>query len=238
GDVRLALCLRDAGILVERGEGFYKEPPTKEAHFPSDACQRPKVFHHALPAQMQALHDAEASERALGRALTMGAVFWATVVRHDVAAAGLTTHGGDGGAPESGFAMRGVEAHGGDVVKVVLGGDGHGNEAEAEEDETDESIGGDGGSDAPYAECAQRCAGERRCVAWALEAGGNSSEGSERSRGQSWTCWLKDRFVPWRAAAGNEANGDSGSSSSSSRAWAGYLPARYVCAGSAAAVAT
>ncbi|KAI8844795.1 hypothetical protein BC829DRAFT_400046 [Chytridium lagenaria] len=59
GDVRLALCMRDQGVLLSGGQGFEKEPPNDDVWFPGDGCSRPNVFHHLLPHQVQRLHEIE-----------------------------------------------------------------------------------------------------------------------------------------------------------------------------------
>ncbi|KAJ3111600.1 hypothetical protein HDU96_005532 [Phlyctochytrium bullatum] len=59
GDVRVALCLRDAGVLITPGDFFEKEPPNDEYQFPKDPCTRPNTFHHLLPHQIQRLFEIE-----------------------------------------------------------------------------------------------------------------------------------------------------------------------------------
>ncbi|KAJ3114183.1 hypothetical protein HDU96_002449 [Phlyctochytrium bullatum] len=78
GDVRLALCLRDVGILLEGGQYFEKEPPNDDSWFPEDGCARPNVFHHLLPHQVQRLHEIESM--ALAHHPERGAT-WADVLQ-------------------------------------------------------------------------------------------------------------------------------------------------------------
>ncbi|KAJ3240205.1 hypothetical protein HDU77_011168 [Chytriomyces hyalinus] len=58
GDIRTALCFRDAGVLVDSGVGFHGFPPNEEFTYPDDPCEKPSVFHHVLPWQMQKLYEA------------------------------------------------------------------------------------------------------------------------------------------------------------------------------------
>jgi hypothetical protein len=61
GDIKTALCMRDAGILLTECPNyiFNRDPPNGEFQFPKDACLRPITFHHLLPAQIQKLYDLE-----------------------------------------------------------------------------------------------------------------------------------------------------------------------------------
>ncbi|KAI9225048.1 hypothetical protein BC828DRAFT_135660 [Blastocladiella britannica] len=71
GDIRVALCMRDAGVFVTNPfEGLiHQVPPTATTfHFPprrdqAGACARPITFHHVRPYMYQALHAAEARAR-------------------------------------------------------------------------------------------------------------------------------------------------------------------------------
>lgn len=60
GDIRTALCLRDAGILLKDPKGFNKDPPNEKYSFGDDPCHRPITFHHLLVKQIQGLADMEA----------------------------------------------------------------------------------------------------------------------------------------------------------------------------------
>ncbi|KAJ3134386.1 hypothetical protein HK100_003595 [Physocladia obscura] len=52
GDVRLGLCMRDAGIpLTHLPDGFHGNPPDSRFNFDQDACVTPKVLHKLLPKQ-------------------------------------------------------------------------------------------------------------------------------------------------------------------------------------------
>ncbi|ORY45160.1 hypothetical protein BCR33DRAFT_716492 [Rhizoclosmatium globosum] len=59
GDIRVGLCMRDAGVLVQHREGFYGLPPNAQFVWPDRGCSIPFVFHHALPRQVQALWDVQ-----------------------------------------------------------------------------------------------------------------------------------------------------------------------------------
>ncbi|KAI8607017.1 hypothetical protein BC830DRAFT_221852 [Chytriomyces sp. MP71] len=65
GDVRTALCLRDAGINLTRaeGRGFWKFAPNHEFTWPKDPCSKPIVFHHLLSEQIQRLYTLERHPR-------------------------------------------------------------------------------------------------------------------------------------------------------------------------------
>ncbi|KAJ3067192.1 hypothetical protein HDU98_009607 [Podochytrium sp. JEL0797] len=71
GDVRVGLCMRDAGVLMSGTDGLYQAPPNADFTYPDNACERPKVFHKVLPHQMQALFDTQQSSSG-----TMGGVFY------------------------------------------------------------------------------------------------------------------------------------------------------------------
>jgi hypothetical protein len=62
GDVRTALCLRDAGIHLENFPGFHKDPPNEKFTF-SKPCDIPITFHHLLPAHIQKLYYLEKSKQ-------------------------------------------------------------------------------------------------------------------------------------------------------------------------------
>ncbi|KAI9143814.1 hypothetical protein BKA69DRAFT_1059164 [Paraphysoderma sedebokerense] len=64
GDIRVALCLRDAGILLDTtlaAEGIYNgHPPNYRDHNYGNApCRRPISFHHLRPEAMQKLWNVE-----------------------------------------------------------------------------------------------------------------------------------------------------------------------------------
>ncbi|KAI8622400.1 hypothetical protein BC830DRAFT_1089778 [Chytriomyces sp. MP71] len=63
GDIRVGLCLRDAGIPITPFPGFHGLPPTKDFVFPTDPCEVPHTFHHALPLQMQMLYETDLAAR-------------------------------------------------------------------------------------------------------------------------------------------------------------------------------
>jgi hypothetical protein len=58
GDIRLALCLRDTGILLQGKNLFTKYPPNNNFYY-EDPCIRQIAFHHLLPHQSQRLYEAE-----------------------------------------------------------------------------------------------------------------------------------------------------------------------------------
>ncbi|KAI9335704.1 hypothetical protein BDR26DRAFT_822383 [Obelidium mucronatum] len=64
GDIRVGLCMRDAGILAKDTQGFYGIPPNANFYFPNDPCVKPFIFHHALPHQIQSLYDIQISKQA------------------------------------------------------------------------------------------------------------------------------------------------------------------------------
>ncbi|KAJ3034090.1 hypothetical protein HDV00_005454 [Rhizophlyctis rosea] len=59
GDVRTALCLRDAGVLLTRHPAahFHGDPPSRTSFWPRDPCEKPLTFHHLLPSQIQNLYN-------------------------------------------------------------------------------------------------------------------------------------------------------------------------------------
>ncbi|KAJ3123635.1 hypothetical protein HK100_011540 [Physocladia obscura] len=59
GDIRVGLCMRDAGVNITHTEGFYGSPPNAAFQFPDNPCTKPYVFHHTLQHQIQALWDTE-----------------------------------------------------------------------------------------------------------------------------------------------------------------------------------
>ena len=62
GDVRTALCLRDARVHLENFPGFHKDPPNEKFSF-SKPCDIPVTFHHLLPAHIQQLANLEKSKK-------------------------------------------------------------------------------------------------------------------------------------------------------------------------------
>ena len=63
GDIRTALCLRDAGITLGNFHGgFHKDPPNEKFSF-SNPCDIPVTFHHLLPAHIQQLANLEKSKK-------------------------------------------------------------------------------------------------------------------------------------------------------------------------------
>ncbi|KAI8905174.1 hypothetical protein EDD86DRAFT_182583, partial [Gorgonomyces haynaldii] len=59
GDIRLGLCLRDAGILITGDHTFNRDPPHRKYGFTIDPCDRPSTFHHLLVDQIQSLYELE-----------------------------------------------------------------------------------------------------------------------------------------------------------------------------------
>ncbi|KAK9762062.1 hypothetical protein K7432_012545 [Basidiobolus ranarum] len=60
GDIRLALCLRDAGVLITPQVDFNGAPPNMKFPFlEQNPCTRPITFHHLLPQQIQLLYETE-----------------------------------------------------------------------------------------------------------------------------------------------------------------------------------
>ncbi|KAJ3128578.1 hypothetical protein HK098_004004 [Nowakowskiella sp. JEL0407] len=54
GDVRTALCMRDAGVLITRTAGFHGYAPNAETVW-TNPCENPITFHHLLVSSIQAL---------------------------------------------------------------------------------------------------------------------------------------------------------------------------------------
>ncbi|KAK9701078.1 hypothetical protein K7432_011892 [Basidiobolus ranarum] len=60
GDIRLALCMRDAGVLLTPESDFNSNPPNVEFPFHDrNPCTQPITFHHLLPQQIQLLYETE-----------------------------------------------------------------------------------------------------------------------------------------------------------------------------------
>ena len=59
GDVRTALCLRDAGVLLTElpQNNFNRDPPNSKFTWPDQACALPLTFHHLWNHQIQNLHQ-------------------------------------------------------------------------------------------------------------------------------------------------------------------------------------
>ncbi|KAJ3326267.1 hypothetical protein HDV06_000143 [Boothiomyces sp. JEL0866] len=62
GDIRLALCLRDAGILLGDPLHFYRDPPHDKFNY-TKPCALPNTFHHLLVPQVQKLYEIEMAAR-------------------------------------------------------------------------------------------------------------------------------------------------------------------------------
>ncbi|KAJ3411057.1 hypothetical protein HDV05_002848 [Chytridiales sp. JEL 0842] len=63
GDVRLALCFRDAGISVytQNHMHFTSEPPNAYYNYSYPPCTLPSTFHHLTPTDIQILYNAHTS---------------------------------------------------------------------------------------------------------------------------------------------------------------------------------
>lgn len=61
GDIRIALCLRDYGILIQESLPwtFNRDPPHNKFDYPVDPCSKPLTFHHLLIEQIQKLYNLE-----------------------------------------------------------------------------------------------------------------------------------------------------------------------------------
>ncbi|KAJ3064268.1 hypothetical protein HDU98_012295, partial [Podochytrium sp. JEL0797] len=59
GDVRVALCMRDAGVLITGTGDVYQSPPNTDFEYPDSPCTQPLVFHKTLPHQIQSLFEAQ-----------------------------------------------------------------------------------------------------------------------------------------------------------------------------------
>jgi hypothetical protein len=62
GDIRVALCLRDAGILLQSPGLFTKYPPNNKFYY-GDPCTRQISFHHLLVYQTQELFQVELEKK-------------------------------------------------------------------------------------------------------------------------------------------------------------------------------
>ena len=73
GDVRTGLCLRDAGILLQKIPGFNKQPPqlTRGIH----PCQKPITFHHLLVKQIQEIWDLESKYLSSNNTITFSDMY-------------------------------------------------------------------------------------------------------------------------------------------------------------------
>eukprot|EP00834_Sanchytrium_tribonematis_P006606 NODE_502_length_6703_cov_1.353574.p2 type:complete len:421 gc:universal NODE_502_length_6703_cov_1.353574:1326-64(-) len=86
GDIRVALCLRDAGILLDRmaSRNDFHGSPVQKVKF-SSPCDKPFTFHHLFPFQIQLLHELESEIQkndGYGAEVNMGQIFnW--VVKKD-----------------------------------------------------------------------------------------------------------------------------------------------------------
>ena len=79
GDIRTALCLRDAGVLFDRrsARGDFHGNPVQKQKF-NNPCDKPFTFHHLFPFQIQLLHDLEMDvqlKRGYDAEVNMGEVF-------------------------------------------------------------------------------------------------------------------------------------------------------------------
>jgi Protein of unknown function, DUF604/PAN domain len=77
GDVRMALCLRDQGILLENAPAylFNRDPPHSKFDYPSNACHNPITFHHLLVDQIQKLYDHEMAMHEAGKYVSYADLF-------------------------------------------------------------------------------------------------------------------------------------------------------------------
>jgi hypothetical protein len=71
-DIRLSLCLRDQGILIENIPDylFNNEPPVDDYNYPANGCNRPITFHHLLPDQIQKFYDLETKDSNTAKIVT------------------------------------------------------------------------------------------------------------------------------------------------------------------------
>lgn len=92
GDIRLGLCLRDAGVLVKNGGYFSPDAPTNHFNF-SFPCATPRTFHHLLPEQIQKLYELEQVAKSKNQTVLLADVFQAFM--DDSAHMGYDRPGGD-----------------------------------------------------------------------------------------------------------------------------------------------
>ncbi|KAJ3227495.1 hypothetical protein HDU81_006713 [Chytriomyces hyalinus] len=97
GDIRTALCFRDAGVLIDWGVGFHGVPPNEEFIYPDDPCEKPSVFHHVLPWQMQKLYETGLWDKQLNPKIgtTMGSIYTAFHGTKTVFQVDIDRKGGD-----------------------------------------------------------------------------------------------------------------------------------------------
>jgi hypothetical protein len=74
GDIKTALCMRDAGVLIENVNGniFNRDPPNSDYGFPANPCQNPITFHHLLVGQIQKLYHHEREMHSKGKDVNFG----------------------------------------------------------------------------------------------------------------------------------------------------------------------
>jgi hypothetical protein len=70
GDVRMGLCLRNAGVLLTNSKAFHTTPPNDLAVF-SQPCSKPITFHHLLPSQIKKLNFLERNLKLTNSRVTM-----------------------------------------------------------------------------------------------------------------------------------------------------------------------
>ncbi|KAI8611228.1 hypothetical protein BC830DRAFT_677147 [Chytriomyces sp. MP71] len=77
GDIRVALCLRDANIRLKHTAGFNGWPPQGNFVFTPNPCEIPFTYHHVLPDQMFILREIERdyTSRHLGAPIPSAEVF-------------------------------------------------------------------------------------------------------------------------------------------------------------------
>jgi hypothetical protein len=74
GDIRLGLCLRDAGVLVQNVGYFSPNSPNNNFNF-SLPCSTPRTFHHLLPDQIQKLFELEQVAKSQNQRVLLEDVF-------------------------------------------------------------------------------------------------------------------------------------------------------------------
>ncbi|KAJ3227485.1 hypothetical protein HDU81_006703, partial [Chytriomyces hyalinus] len=82
GDIRVGLCMRDSGILVDHVLEFYGFPPDADFGFPDDPCTRPLVFHHSTQNQIQTFHDIERAKSKLPESPQLNLITMSDLYHH------------------------------------------------------------------------------------------------------------------------------------------------------------
>ncbi|KAJ3246243.1 hypothetical protein HDU77_009026 [Chytriomyces hyalinus] len=174
GDIRVGLCMRDSGILVEHFREFYGFPPDADFGFPDDPCTRPLVFHHSTQHQIQIFHDIERAKSKLADSQGQTLITMGDLYHHMNFKTAYAVSKGQTPAVyrmQSNTAVKGKLLEG-DAVLMPPGS-------------------------APEA-CLSQCEGKEECVAWVLDEAGSctlmAGPGKFIERNGSWSGVLVSRY--------------------------------------------